>query len=353
MITPMLSVIIPVYNGEKYLNEAVQSVLAQPCGDCEIIIVDDGSRDSSGAIADALAAEYENIHAFHIPNGGVSVARNVGIDKAAGKYIAFLDADDVLCRDVYCAQIHETLDGGEYDILSFAYLKGMDDLGWGRLQSAQAGVFRRENGGRIRQGGKHFCSYVYRRSLFSDGIRFPEGIRYHEDVGFLFLVFGKVCSLKQYANPWFIYRMNYSSVMHNLTSADYLLEEIAAWNWCKNHSTGEKDRSDCDGNVYSYMAVYMQMSCGYGKPAGEIIRTVRENPHFREAMENYGSFWMNADTAAFYHAFMENPGKLWLKYRCIGLARGAASRLIRTRLGRVVDQKIRYRMRLDEYVPRQ
>ena len=62
---------------------------------------------------------------------------------------------------------------------------------------------------------------------------------------------------------------------------------------------------------------------------------------------------MNADTAAFYHAFMENPGKLWLKYRCIGLARGAASRLIRTRLGRVVDQKIRYRMRLDEYVPRQ
>ena len=197
MITPMLSVIIPVYNGEKYLNEAVQSVLAQPCGDCEIIIVDDGSRDSSGAIADALAAEYENIHAFHIPNGGVSVARNVGIDKAAGKYIAFLDADDVFCRNAYSEDVREALDAEEYDILSFAYFTGMDDLRWGALQSVQEKVFRREGDEPIRPSIKHFCSYLYRRSLFSDEIRFPEGIRYCEDVSFLFLMVRKAVSLKK------------------------------------------------------------------------------------------------------------------------------------------------------------
>ena len=349
-MTPMLSVIIPVYNGEKYLAEAVQSILNQPCGDWEIIIVDDGSMDSSGAIADALAAEHENIHVFHIPNGGVSRARNVGIEQASGRYIAFLDADDVLCRDVYCADLHETMAGDEFDILSFAYLKGVEDLRWGNIQSAQEGIFRRKDSNYGRQICKHFCSYVYRRSLFSDEIRFPEGIRYHEDVGFLFLIARKACILKQYSSPWFIYRMNFNSVMHKLASADYILEEIQAWNWCKQRSPGEKDRRDCDGNVFSYMAEYIRLSCGYGKPAREIIRTVRENPYFQEAMGNYGSFWMHAETDAFYHAFMDKPGKLWLKYRCIGLTRGLASRLIRTRLGRVVDQKIRYRLRLDEYV---
>lgn len=350
---PMLSVIIPVYNGEKYLNETVQSVLAQPCGDWEIIIVDDGSKDSSGAIADALAAAHENIHVCHIPNGGVSRARNVGVEKASGEYVVFLDADDVLCRDAYSADIHETLAAGEYDILSFAYLKGMDDLRWGSLQPAQEGVFGRDDSNYGQQACKHFCSYIYRSSLFADGVCFPVGIRYHEDVTFLFLTARKARNIRQYTRPWFIYRMNYGSVMHKLTDADYVLHAIRGWNWCKNHSAREKDRSDCDGNVFSYMAEYIRKSCGYGKPAREIIKTVRENPYFAEAMANYGSFWLNAETDAFYREFMEKPGKLWLKYRCLGLARGAVSKLIRTRLGGVVDQKIRYRLCLDEYVPRQ
>lgn len=349
-MTPMLSVIIPVYNGEKYLNEAVQSVLTQPCSDWEIIIVDDGSKDSSGAIADTLAAEYENIHVCHIPNGGVSVARNVGIDKASGKYIAFLDADDVLCRDAYSAEIRQTLDGGEYDILSFAYLKGMDDLCWGKLQPAIAGVFQCRDSDYLSQMTMPFCTYIYRSSLFGNEIRFSEGIRYHEDVCFLFLIARKARNIRQYSTPWFIYRMNLNSTMHNLRDAEFILEEIKAWNWCKKHSVAEKDRNDCDGNVFSYMAEYIRLSCGYGKPAGEIVRTVRENPYFREAMENYGNFWMHAETDAFYRAFMEKPGMLWLQYRCVGLVRGLASMLIRTRLGSVINQKLRYRMRLDAYV---
>lgn len=347
---PMLSVIIPVYNGEKYLQEAVHSVMAQPCGDWEIIIVDDGSKDASGTIADVLAAENENIHVCHIPNGGVSRARNVGIDQASGRYIVFLDADDVLCRDAYDAEVFEAMAAGLFDMLSFAYLQGTDDLHWGKLQPALEGVFCREDSGYIRQTWKHFCSYAYRRSLFSHEIRFPEGIRYHEDVGFLFLISRAAANIRQYSKPWFVYRMNFGSVMHNLKGAEYILEEIEAWNWCRDRSHTEKDRSDCDGNIFSYMAQYIKMSCGYGKPAEEIIRTVRENPFFAKTMENYGSFWMNAETAAFYHAFMENPGKLWLKYRCIGLVRGVASRLIRTVPGGIVDRKIRYRLRLDEYV---
>ena len=351
-MTPMLSVIIPVYNGEKYLAESVQSVLTQPCGDCEIIIVDDGSRDSSGAIADALAAEYENIHVCHIPNGGVSRARNVGIEKASGQYISFLDADDVLCRDAYSADVYETLRSGEYDILSFSYLKGMDDLRWGTRIPVTEGVFERDDERYIRQTGYCFCTYLFRRSLFESGIRFPVEIHYNEDLAFLFVITRAARNMKRCSKPWFIYRMNFSSALHSLKDAEYVLQSIESWHWCKVRSPREKDRSDCDGNIFSYMAEYIQKSCGYGKPAAEIIRTVRENPFFAEAMENYGSFWMHAETDAFYREFMDKPGRLWLKYRCIGLARGLASRLIRTRLGRVVNQKIRYRLRLDEYVPK-
>ena len=350
-MAPMLSVIIPVYNGEKYLSEAVQSVLAQPCDDLEMIIIDDGSKDASGAIADALAGEHENIHVYHIPNGGVAAARNLGITKAAGQYIAFLDADDILCRDVYTEELHRTMDGGAYDIFSFSHLKSMDNLRWGNLQPAEDGVFQREDSEYIRQTWKHFCSYIYRRSLFDDEVCFPVGIRYHEDVCFLFLIVRKARNIMQSSEPWFIYRMNFNSVMHNLRDAEFILEEIKAWKWCMERCHTDKDRSDCEGNIYEYMSHYIMFSCGYGKPAEDIIRTVKENLIFREVMEHYGRFWINAKKDAFYRAFMEDPGKLWLKYRCIGLARSAVGRLIRTRLGSVINQKVRYRLRLDAYLP--
>lgn len=96
----ILSVIIPVYNAQNFLSEAVGSVLKQPCQDIEIIIVNDGSTDNSGKIAEQLAEKNVNVKAIHIKNQGASCARNYGIEVAEGKYIAFLDADDVWCKDV-------------------------------------------------------------------------------------------------------------------------------------------------------------------------------------------------------------------------------------------------------------
>ncbi|HEM5303194.1 TPA: glycosyltransferase family 2 protein, partial [Streptococcus suis] len=90
----LLSVIIPVYQVEKYLKRCIDSVLAQKFIDYEIILVDDGSTDSSPAICDAYSAEYPHISVIHKENGGLSDARNVGIKHAAGEYIFFLDSDD-------------------------------------------------------------------------------------------------------------------------------------------------------------------------------------------------------------------------------------------------------------------
>jgi glycosyltransferase involved in cell wall biosynthesis len=90
------SIIIPVYNVEKYIEKCILSILNQSYSDYEIIVVDDGSKDRSGEICDRYAREYDNITVIHIPNGGVSNARNVALAKAKGDYIWFIDSDDYI-----------------------------------------------------------------------------------------------------------------------------------------------------------------------------------------------------------------------------------------------------------------
>ena len=92
--TPLISVIIPVYNVEKYLRKCVDSFLTQTYQNLEIILVDDGSRDTCARICDEYGKKYDNIRVIHQENGGVSSARNAGIKAARGKYIAFTDGDD-------------------------------------------------------------------------------------------------------------------------------------------------------------------------------------------------------------------------------------------------------------------
>ena len=93
---PKISVIVPVYKVEKYLPECIESVLAQTFTDFELILVDDGSPDNCGAICDAYAARDPHIRVFHKENGGVSSARNLGLDHARGEWIAFVDSDDTV-----------------------------------------------------------------------------------------------------------------------------------------------------------------------------------------------------------------------------------------------------------------
>lgn len=96
-----LTVVVPVYNVEKYLGKCIDSILDQTLAVDEIILVDDGSKDKSGEIADEYAARYENIKVIHQKNGGLSAARNTGIDAATKEYIAFVDSDDYIDSAMY------------------------------------------------------------------------------------------------------------------------------------------------------------------------------------------------------------------------------------------------------------
>ena len=96
MNNKLISVIVPVYNSEFYLKKCVKSILSQTFRDIEVILVDDGSADKSGLLCDRLAAEDDRVKVIHKANGGVSSARNVGMNAASGQYLAFVDADDWL-----------------------------------------------------------------------------------------------------------------------------------------------------------------------------------------------------------------------------------------------------------------
>lgn len=125
---PKLSIIVPVYKAESFLDRCVESVRSQSFTDWELLLIEDGSPDESGALCDRFAAEDARIRAFHKPNGGVSSARNVGLNEAKGQYIAFLDSDDWF------------LPGFLETLVTLAEESGADSAGCAHMNVAESGA---------------------------------------------------------------------------------------------------------------------------------------------------------------------------------------------------------------------
>ena len=180
-----ISVIIPVYKVEDYLDRCVQSVLAQTYEDIEVILVDDGSPDGGGAKCDDYAARDSRVKVIHRENGGLSAARNTGLDAAAGEYILFVDGDDYIAPDM-AEKLLAALEDTGAD-MALCDIKCVDDGGTvvRELPPFEAGVFGPEEIYRRMTFDDWAMRYVtawnrlYRRALF-DGLRFEEG-KLHED----------------------------------------------------------------------------------------------------------------------------------------------------------------------------
>lgn len=119
MTTPVLSIIVPVYNVEKYLARCIDSILAQTFTDFELILVDDGSTDNSGEICDDYMVMDPRIVVLHKQNGGQSSARNAGLDITRGEYITFVDSDDYISSDCYKGNMDILQNDRTIDILEF------------------------------------------------------------------------------------------------------------------------------------------------------------------------------------------------------------------------------------------
>lgn len=170
----MISVIVPVYNTSKYLERCVNSLLKQTYRELEIILVDDGSTDGSGALCDRFAAENPRVRVFHKENGGSSSARNLGIEKAGGDYLGFVDSDDYVDADMY-ERLYAGI--GRYDVKAAQI--GRNELGPDgsplpdicvppvREECIAPDEFMREL--LLHRGDCSFCTKLISRELFFPG----------------------------------------------------------------------------------------------------------------------------------------------------------------------------------------
>lgn len=123
MVKGLVSVIVPVYNVEKYLRPCLDSILAQTYSDIELILIDDGSKDGSGKICDEYAAKDSRIRVLHKENGGVSRARNTGLDMAQGEFVTFIDGDDTVDVD-YVGLMCREMVAGDFDVVRLSWERG-------------------------------------------------------------------------------------------------------------------------------------------------------------------------------------------------------------------------------------
>lgn len=192
---PKLTVIIPVYRAEQYIQRCAQSVLGQKVTDLELLLIDDGSPDRSGALCDQIAAQDGRVRVIHRGNGGVSAARNAGIEEASGEYIQFVDADDTITSD-YSAALVEAMERSGADLAIAGYTIVQDGV-HSCFQPAMEAVIS-DQAELCRQFDRLYfgmlvnspCNKLYRRELLC--ARFPEDIPMGEDLLFNMAYFQEV-----------------------------------------------------------------------------------------------------------------------------------------------------------------
>lgn len=211
----MISVIIPVYNGETFLEKSVRSVLNQTERDIQLILVNDGSTDGSGALCDQCAALDDRVTVIHQKNAGVSAARNAGLDAARGEYIGFVDADDYIAENTYeislCAM-------GDSDIVMWdavtVWENGTSETDTIR-QLPENCILKKDDWHPelLLEMAGVVWRCLYRRELL-DGIRFPVGVKFSEDRVFNLYAMGKARQLS-YMKQGLYYRvMQQESAVH-------------------------------------------------------------------------------------------------------------------------------------------
>ena len=226
LLSPLVSVIVPAYNVEKYLPRCLDSLAAQTFAFVEIIVVDDGSTDSTLEIAKSYAEGNARFKVVHRDNGGLSAARNSGLAVATGKYVGFVDGDDYVDRAMF-----ETMSNLlEKDTAAEIAVCGAK-VEFSYPVDAKTEAYAQKYFELPREGGADLdaklvhditssvCTKLYRRSFLRDnGIRFPEGME-NEDEVFFFFTMGKAHRVEMVKRPFYHYIRNESGIMARQASA--------------------------------------------------------------------------------------------------------------------------------------
>lgn len=213
----LVSVIVPVYNVEKYLARCIQSVCGQSYQGLEIILVDDGSKDKSGVICDEYAEQDGRIKVIHKENGGLGDARNAGVEKAEGKYLLFVDSDDRIHENLVRDTV-ETAEKNQADMVIFDYIGEEENGNLTDRFTFPFSVNRVIEVAEEKELIMRSCSAVnklIRRELWKEsGFQFPKG-RYYEDLATIPKVMTKTKKIVYLPEVYYYYLMRDGSIMHS------------------------------------------------------------------------------------------------------------------------------------------
>lgn len=220
-----ISVIIPVYNVEKYLPQCVDSVLSQSYQNLEIILVDDGSSDQSGQICDQYGEKDPRVRVIHKTNGGLSDARNAGIQQAAGEYLLFLDSDDFWSDHEAIQRLVLRAQCTQPDVINFSYIKFEEDTGIKVPYISSTEAMPDSLSSKAEQLSyltnhalyiASACNKMIRRSLFSKGLLFAKGV-FSEDIEWSARLLIIADSFDFVPENFYCYRQRSGSISHSIS----------------------------------------------------------------------------------------------------------------------------------------
>lgn len=239
---PKVSIIVPVYKVEEYLRECINSIIAQTHQEWELLLIDDGSPDRSGEVCDEYAIKDKRIRAFHKKNGGVSSARNFGLEKMSGEWVIFVDADDTIAPKTLelCLQKCEE---NSLDIIQFSYSRNSDfsDGISAETKPLNSEDYIKEHKFLVCVGGS-----LIRSSIFIDHhISFNQSLNLAEDQIVMLECIRYANKVQRISDSLYFYRDNLSGATHNQKSNDLLKACNAligvgeSWSVCKKHVDSE------------------------------------------------------------------------------------------------------------------
>lgn len=211
---PLISIIVPIYNVEKYLAKCVQSILHQSYDNLEIILIDDGSTDTSPIICDQLSARDNRILVVHQANGGLSSARNAGLDRATGDYIGFVDSDDWIEEDMYMTLLTAAKEYNA-DIAICTHFVDKEKETIPVNNTGEHKIYSREEALKELFKDKLIKNYawnkLYKKELFTN-IRFPIG-RFFEDIAVIYKLFNQASKVVLICESKYHYLLRHDSII--------------------------------------------------------------------------------------------------------------------------------------------
>lgn len=257
-----VSVVIPVYNAEEYLDRCMQSVLCQTLEDLEVILVNDGSKDGSGALCDDYARRDPRVKVLHLENGGPARARNHGIRVACGEYIGFVDSDDYADVSMFEKLYTHAVERKSDIVMCEYYLAQGEKLSLVKIdiQSQYAGAESIRNS-LLRSyylepypGLYSMCNKLFRRSMIQDnGIEIDERLRRAEDAWFVFDCLKAAERFDFLPQTLYYYWQNEGSIMHRVLENQY-----ESWVYTRRRLLRENETLKLEFDISVFYQVFLQ-----------------------------------------------------------------------------------------------